>query len=815
MGHDTETLNRAVEAAVCGEHDAACLLPDRAGLGDIILNWCQANSLWPLFFGLSCCFVEQATVFTGVYDVARFGAEVLRGSPRQADLMVVSGTVFKKVAPMVRRLYEQMPRPKWVISMGSCANTGGMYDVYSVVQGVDQLIPVDVYVTGCPPRPEALMHGLITLQDMIRRKNRPLKPVLGLPGGHLGGRDDVLEVGVSKDRDPRGPGMGGIPMRGSSVTPPHFFGSRSEVMWTPPAPILSFSTTQLALKDELATRFADAVIWRDRVVDMPTLTVPAGRIIEVLSWLKLEAPIRFERLEDLTAVDESGRKVRPDHDYTLVYTLASLSAVEYMRLHVQLCGSEPHAPSATSVWASANWYEREIWDMFGIRFDGHPGLTRLIMPEQWVGHPLRKSHPQRATDMKPFLHDDSRAMPIKDAAMVLRDVRGTELTGKEYVINIGPHHYSTHGLVRFVLELDGEQIVNMAADIGYHHRAAEKIAERQSWHQFIPYTDRLDYLSGTANNLTYLLAVEKLCGITVPARAQCVRVMLAEFFRLSNHLLWLGTMVQDLGMMTPVFHTFREREQIMDIVETITGARLHPAWLRIGGLAMDLPEGWDKLVGAFVHSFPDRVRSYHRMISANPIFRARVRGIGRLSLQDAIEHGLSGVNLRASGSTRDLRKVAPYSGYEQYEFDIPTRNEGDCLARYEVRFEEMLQSSRIIGQCLQGMPSGRIKSDDYRYCIPDKKDTLHDIESLIHHFINTTRGPKVPAGEAYAATESPRGEQGFYIVSDGESMPYRLHMRSAGYVVVQALHHLTIGHTLADFIAIIGSVDYIAPDLDR
>ena len=814
MGHDAQAIDQAVRAAMDGDKSAAAALPDKAGLGDVILNWCQANSLWPLFFGLSCCFVEQATVFTGLYDIARFGAEVLRGSPRQADLLVVSGTVFKKAAPMVKRIYEQMPRPKWVISMGSCANTGGMYDVYSVVQGVDQIIPVDVYVTGCPPRPEALLHGLITLQDMIREKSRPLRPVLNLDGGQLGGRDDILVPGATKDRDTRGPGMGGIPARGTSVTPPAFAGSRSDEMWTPPAPKFSFTTAHDALREALAARFGELAAWHETVVDMPTISVPAERVVEVLDFLKHEAPIRFERLEDITAVDETARKVRPEHDYTAVYTLTSLSSIEYLRVRVPV-GEGLELPSVTPVWPSANWYECEIWDLFGIRFTGHPGLRRLIMPEEWEGHPLRKGDPQRATEMAPYLAEDARREQPEDAVSLLEKAHAAPPARREFVLNIGPHHYSTHGLVRFILELYGEEIVDMTTDIGYHHRGVEKIAEHQSWHQFIPYTDRLDYLSGAANNLTYLLAVEKLCGVEVPQRAQCVRVMLAEFYRLSNHLLWLGTMVQDLGMITPVFHTFREREQILDIMETITGARLHPAWLRIGGLAMDLPDGWDKMVRDFVNIFPDRVAGYRRMITGNPIVRARVKGIGRLSLEDAVDHGISGANLRACGSTRDLRKVAPYSGYEQYDFDIPTRDDGDCLARFEVRFEEMVQSNRIIAQCLNGMPPGRFMADDYRYCIPDKKDTLRDIESLIHHFINATRGPKVPAGEAYAATEAPRGEQGFYVVSDGGNMPYRLHMRSPGYASVQALPLMTIGHTIADFIAIMGSLDYIAPDLDR
>ncbi|WP_084448412.1 NADH-quinone oxidoreductase subunit B/C/D [Desulfovibrio inopinatus] len=786
------------------------------GLADIAINWCRKNSLWPFFFGLSCCFVEEATTFTARYDIARFGSEVFRGTPREADVLIVSGTVFKKIAPVVLRLYEQMAEPKWVISMGSCANTGGMYDVYSVVQGVNQIIPVDVYVPGCPPRPEALLQGLVTLQERIARNERPIRPVLGLSGGHQGGGEDVLVDGASMFRDTRGPGMNGIPARGSDVTPPHFFDSRCDDMWTPSAPRISLTAAQNNLVHALQQRFPGDVTIDDNAVDMPTVTVSVSLCIDVLHWLKYDAPIRFVRLEDLTAIDErTRRELEGRPDFTMIYTLTSLDDASCFRVRVPLHGEYPEVPSLMPIWPSANWYESEVWDMFGIHFSDHPNLTRLIMPKEWNGHPLRKDAIHRATEMSGYTTDDARALQPVDAAELFVDHLGKQTGDEEFLLNIGPHHYSTHGLIRFVVELHGEEITDMVTEIGYHHRGVEKIAEHQSWHQFIPYTDRLDYLSGTANNLTYLLAVEKLCGIDVPDRAQCIRVMLAEFFRLSNHLLWFGTFVQDLGMMTPIFHAFREREMIMDIVETITGARLHPAWLRVGGLAMDLPEGWKNLVGDFVRIFGKRIDHYESLVSGNPIFKARVKGIGYLPQHEAIDWGITGPNLRASGVAWDLRKVAPYSGYEHFDFEVPTRDAGDCLARYEVRMEEMRQSLRIIEQAARLMPGGRVKAADYRYSLPNKDETLHDIESLIHHFINATRGPKIPPGEAYVATEVARGEQGFYIVSDGLDMPYRLHMRSPGYANVQALPMLVKGHSVADFIAIIGSLDYILADIDR
>jgi NADH-quinone oxidoreductase subunit B/C/D len=544
---------------------------------------------------------------------------------------------------------------------------------------------------------------------------------------------------------------------------------------------------------------------------MLTFHVEQPKLKEVLRFLKTEATPKFRRLDDLTAIDESARRERNAFpDYTLVYHLLSYESASRIRLKVALHGEDPTTQSITDLWPSANWYEREVYDMFGIRFEGHPNLRRLIMPYDWQGHPLRKAYPGRATEMAPYTRADAERHQSLDA--------GAFFPGQDkerFLLNIGPHHISTHGLMRFILSLHGEIIEGLDMDIGYHHRGVEKIGERQSWHQFIPYTDRVDYLSGVANNLSYLIALEQLAGIKVPDRAQFIRVMLTEFFRLANHLVWFGTLSHDTGAMSPTFYTVSDRERIMDIVELITGGRLHPSWFRIGGIAADLPQGWKELVDDFVKVFPKRVKAYESLITKNPIFRARTRGIGRLSLQDAIDWGVTGPNLRASGMKWDVRKNIPYSGYEAFDFDIPTQSEGDCYARYLVRVEEMRQSLRIIEQAARRMPAGRYITDDYRYVIPEKSDTLKDIESLIHHFINVTRGPKIPSGEAYAATEIARGEQGYYVVSDGLNMAYRMRIRTPDFANVQAMPLMAVGESVADLIAIIGSVDYILPDLDR
>jgi NADH-quinone oxidoreductase subunit B/C/D len=780
---------------------------------DAIINWARKNSLWPFFFGLSCCFVEEATAWGPRYDIARFGSEVFRGSPRQADVLIISGTMFKKIAPVALRLYEQMSDPKWVISMGSCSNSGGMYDVYSVVQGSDQILPVDVYIPGCPPRPEALFDGLLLLQKKIAAGEKPTRPVLHLPGGSEGGRRDHLIDGVSKSRDTRGPGYAGIPIRGTAATEPQFWGSRAEVLWTPPAPTLSLGPNQQAVAADLHAAFGDAVTLAPNADagDMPTYAVDPARIVAVLRHLKHKAPTRFERLEDLTAIDETARQIRPANEATVVYTLTSLSAPGMVRLTCQLPTRDAAIASATAIWPSADWYEREAAEMFGIAFTGHPDPRRLLTHRDWVGHPLRKDYEGRATNMPPFTQEDCKRLEPVDA----REILGAKADAGDYLLNFGPHHYATHGIFRYVLSLRGERIQALGMDIGYHHRGVEKIGERQTWHQFIPYTDRVDYLSGVANNLSYVTAVETLAGVAVPPRAAYVRVMLSELFRLSNHLMYFGTFLQDLGMMSPIFYALREREMVLDIVETITGGRLHPSWLRIGGLAGDLPEGWKEQVDAFVKIFPSRLAEYHAGVTKNPIVKARTKGVGALAAKDAIDWGVTGPNLRATGVAWDRRKSMPYGAYPDFDFEVPTRDAGDCYARYLVRMDEMRQSLRIIEQAAARMPGGRYLSEDARYSLPQKADALRDIESLIHHFVNVTRGPRLPVGQAYAATEAPRGEQGYHVVSDGGCHAYRMRIRTPGFANIQALPLLAEGLRIADFVAVLASYDYILPDIDR
>ena len=787
-------------------------LSDRLlGGTDALINWSRKYSLWPMFFGLSCCFVEEATALTARYDMARFGAEVLRPSPRQADLLIVSGTVFKKIAPVVLRLYEQMAEPKWVISMGSCSNCGGMYDVYSVVQGIDQILPVDVYIPGCPPRPEAVLHGLVMLQKKIETES-PTRSIFHFKGGSQGSVKPILVDGRTKSRDPRGPGMEGTAIRGTSVVPPEFRDSCSDLMWTPPPRQIELNQSDQNLARVLSAQFGDAVEPVSATSDLLTFQVGESRLKDVLRYLKTEATPKYQRLDDLTAIDESARRQPENYpDYTMVYHLLSFDSASRLRLKVPLRGQDPVTRSITDIWPSANWYEREVFDLMGVRFEGHPNLRRIIMPPDWQGHPLRKSHPGRATEMAPYTRKEAEELQPLDGGVYAKPGDGEH----QLILNIGPHHVSTHGLLRYIASLNGEEITGLDMDIGYHHRGVEKIGERQTWHQFIPYLARVDYLAGAANDLPYLLAVEALADIKVPEKAQVIRVLLSELFRLSNHLVWFATYAHDVGAMTPNFYTFREREMILDIVELITGGRLHPSWFRIGGVAGDLPDGWKQAVDEFVKIFPERLQEYENLIRKNPIFKARTRGVGRISLQDAMDWGVTGPNLRSCGLDWDLRKKMPYSGYENFEFEIPTATGGDCYARYLVRVEEMRQSLRIIDQAANNMPSGRYVTDDSRYVIPKRQDMLKDIESLIHHFVNVTRGPRIPRGEAYASCEIPRGEQGYYVVSDGLGYAYRVRIRGPGFANVQVMPLMAVGESIADLIAIIGSVDYILPDIDR
>ncbi|MCB1056200.1 MAG: NADH-quinone oxidoreductase subunit C/D [Acidobacteria bacterium] len=576
---------------------------------------------------------------------------------------------------------------------------------------------------------------------------------------------------------------------------------------------------------QLERRFGDELGAGFRVqatVDgVPTVWVPAGDAERVLHHLKLEVERPYPMLFDLTAIDErlrGHRRDQPASDFTVVYQLLSFDRNEDLRVKVALAGDAPSLPSVTSLWSCADWYEREAFDMFGVRFEGHPHLQRILMPPTWKGHPLRKDHPARATEMEPFRQSEARQEAEQEALRFRPEDWGMKRGDDDHdflFLNLGPQHPGTHGVLRLALQLDGEEIVDVVPDIGYHHRGAEKMAERQSWHTFIPYTDRVDYLGGVTNNLPYLLAVERLAGIEVPPRARMIRVMLVELFRLASHLVWFGTFVQDVGMLSPVFYMFVDRERIFDIVEAVCGARMHPGWFRIGGVAQDLPRGWDDLVGDFLDYLPRRLDDYERMILPNRIFRDRTVGIGAYTREEAIDWGVTGPGLRACGFGWDFRKERPYSGYDELDFDVPIAEGGDCYARAEVRLEEMRQSLRIVRQCVDGMPSGETKADHPLATPPRKPRTMEDIETLIHHFLSVSWGPVIPPGESAATIEATKGANGYYLVSDGETRPYRARIRTPSFPHMQMVPWISRGHLVPDLLAVLGSIDFVLADIDR
>lgn len=551
------------------------------------VNWARSNSLWPMPMGISCCAIEMMAIVGSRYDVSRFGSEVLRFSPRQSDLMIVAGTLTHKMAPVVRRIYDQMPEPKWVISMGACLATGGMFDAYSVVQGLGKVLPVDAYVAGCPPRPENLLNALIEVQKKVRKRPSPI------------------------------------------------FGTMHEPEHKPAIAIEPIETT--------------------------------------------ETPTR-------------------------------------------------------------------------------PGTK---------------------------------------------------------IVNMGPQHPSTHGVLRVVIELEDEMIVRSYPYVGYLHRGYEKLGEHRSYHQYVTYTDRLDYLAPLSNNVAYVLAVEKLLGIEVTKRCEYVRVLCCELARISSHLLSLGTYGMDVGALSTFFYTFQQREYIYNLIEKLCGSRLTTSYTRVGGMMRDLPPGFDKELRNFLNSLPPVLDDLENLLAHNRIWVERTKGVGIIPADLAISYGVTGPILRASGVPFDLRKARPYLAYEDFDFKVCTREAGDCYDRYMIRLDEVRESIKILNQVLDGMPEGSINIDNNKVVLPDKGKVYSEMESMIHHFKILIDGFQPPVGEIYHGIENPKGELGFYIVSDGGPNAYRMRIRSPSFNTLGMLQSILNGVKMADAVAIIASLDPVMGECDR
>lgn len=563
------------------------------------------------------------------------------------------------------------------------------------------------------------------------------------------------------------------------------------------------------------------VMQQTTLIGSPVLWIDRNCLIKVIKFLRhVSKP--YIMLYDLHGVDERLRNHKnniPNADYSVFYHLLSIERNQDIILKVALLESDLNLPTITQLYPNANWYECETWEMFGIVFEGHPKLTRIIMPKNWQGHPLRKDYPARATEFNSFFLTKNEEDRQMDNLIFNPDDWGMKRcsANEDFMfLNFGPNHPSAHGAFRIVLQLDGEEIIDCVPDIGYHHRGAEKMAERQTWHGYIPYTDRIEYLGGCVNEMPYILAVEKLAGIIVPDRVKVIRIMLSELFRINSHLLYISTFIQDLGAMSPIFLMFTDRQKIYDIIEAITGFRMHPAWFRIGGVAHDLPKGWDKLLSNFLSWMPKRLKEYNQTALYNTILIKRSKGIAAYNMNEALSWGTTGAALRATGLDFDVRKWRPYSGYENFDFEIPVGDGiSDSYSRVQLKMEEIWQSLSILKQCLTNMPDGPFKADHPLTTPQNKIKTLHHIETLATHFLQMSWGTIMPINESFQMIEATKGINSYYLISDGSTMSYRTRIRTPSFPHLQQIPSVIRGSLISDLIVYLGSIDFVMSDVDR
>ena len=581
-----------------------------------------------------------------------------------------------------------------------------------------------------------------------------------------------------------------------------------------------------ALLDSLKTKFPDAILATrvDAARAETSVSVSATRLLEIARYLHDAPEAAFDHLTDICSVDYPEDQLR----FEVVYHLHSLPLQQRLRLKARITEDDPTIASVTGVWKGADFLEREVYDMMGINFSGHPDLRRILMPEDYTeGYPLRKDFPTEGRGWR----SQFDFIPRFDEASV--DVIESEVPEEqkvfyraetdvpasqrkeELLLNMGPQHPSTHGVLRVVLLLDGERVVKATPDLGYLHRGVEKLSEGLTYMQIIPHTDRLDYVCAMSNNYAYVRAVEKLLEIGVPIRAEYIRTIVAEMQRIIGHLFWLGTQALDIGAMTVFFWTFREREILLDMFEKLCGARLTLNYYRIGGVDSDFTPELVQRMKAFLDIFPEKVKEYDSLIASNRIWLGRTKNVALLSAEDAISFGCTGPVLRGSGVAYDVRKAEPYGVYDKVDWEVPIGRNGDTYDRYWIRMEEMRQSARIIAQCLDQLPAGPIMAEAPQYIPPPKELVMRDMESLIHHFIIYTQGIKPPKAETYCATEAPKGELGFFIVSDGSPRPYRLKIRAPSFVHMGAFDHMARGYLISDIITIFGTYDVVMGECDR
>jgi NADH-quinone oxidoreductase subunit D len=560
----------------------------------------------------------------------------------------------------------------------------------------------------------------------------------------------------------------------------------------------------------------------------PVVYIDCDRNIEVLTYLRETQG--FDMVRDVTGLDlGGGRPVQ------VVYELWSTGRDLPLRVKAEVPLDRPRIRSVCGIWRGSNWLEREVYDMFGITFEGHPDHRRILMPENYEeGYPLRKDFPlrgrfTRAEQTRRALARDLEDIYSLDELAVVKDRsravdRGSQaqsgdtvpdIDTQNMILNVGPQHPATHGVLRLVCELDGETIVKCTPHIGYLHTGFEKLSEYRTWNQVIPLTDRMDYLAPMMYNIGYAMAVEKLLGIEATPRCKVIRMICMELNRILSHLIWVGTTAIDIGAFTPFLYTFQERERIYNLHEAYAGARMTTSVSRVGGMMADIPPGWLDSVREFVDTFPGTLDETDRLLTKNSIWIGRTQGVGVMGPDDAINNALCGPNLRASGVPYDVRKDNPYLDYETYNFDVPIGEYGDTYDRYLVRMEEMRQSIRILRQALDRVPDGDINVSDPRVILPPKSTVMNSIDGMINHFKLVMEGVKVPAGEVWYSIESSKGELGFYLVSDGGSKPVRCRYRGPSFMNMSNLPALVEGELVADLIAVNASIDIVLGEIDR
>ena len=583
----------------------------------------------------------------------------------------------------------------------------------------------------------------------------------------------------------------------------------------------------------LRGRFGEAIRGvRMDPVGTPVVTIDPAQVHDALSFLKTDAAQSYDLLLDVMGADPGG-----DLLIQVWYQLWSMEHGHMLRLVALLQRAELSVRSVVDLYAAANWLEREVYDMYGVHFEGHPDLRRILMPENYdEGFPLRKDFPlrgrfTRSEQVRRALNRSTEDVYAREELALAGLLEGETfaeapdapegseaidyLAGEKMVVNMGPQHPATHGVLRLVLQLDGETIIRCIPHIGYLHTGFEKTCEYREWNQVVPYTDRMDYLAPMLYNIGYALAVESLLGVEITPRCRVVRLIMSELNRLLGHLLWLGTGAMDVGATTVFLYTFRERERIYNLHEAYCGGRITTSATRIGGMVADLPLGWLEACREFVNGLPATIDEAERLLTRNSIFQSRLVDVGVIGAERALDFGLTGPNLRASGVAYDVRKARPYLGYEEYDFDVPVGVVGDAYDRYLVRMEEMRQSIRILQQALDRVPDGPINVQDPAVILPDKSEAMSSIDAMISHFKLVMEGVQVPAGDVWYSIEATKGELGFGLIADGGPKPVRCRFRGPSFVNLAALPYLVEGGLVSDVIAANASIDIVLGEIDR